>query len=143
MTSLRVPMTSSSRSDRKSSVNRSSAVMSALLELDRALGTVGYRQASVACLARRHRPVAEDRPVALVVLAEQVGGEVVAAAVPLAALRVDVHSHRSAPVCRSGVTSIGFVTGRGENHPIPRVDRTAATGNRGDGQLLERLRGMS
>src|SRR5690348_12821757 len=137
MTSLRVPMTSSSRSDRKSSVNRSSAVMSALLELDRALGTVGYRQASVACLARRHRPVA------VVVLAEQVGGEVVAAAVPLAALRVDVHSHRSAPVCRSGVTSIGFVTGRGENHPIPRVDRTAATGNRGDGQLLERLRGMS
>src|SRR5690349_9262785 len=99
MTSLRVPTTSSSRSDRKSSVNRSSAAMSALLELDRALGTVGYRQACVVRLARRHRPVAEDRPVALVVLAEQAGGEVVAAAMPLAALGVDLHSHRWTPVC--------------------------------------------
>src|SRR5215469_4042048 len=110
MISLRVPMTSSSRSSRKSSLNRSSAAMSVLLDqLDRALGTVGHRQARVVHLARRHRPVAADRPVALVVLAEQAGGEVVAAAVPLTALGVDLHSHRSAPVCRSGVTSIGFV----------------------------------
>jgi hypothetical protein len=61
--------------------------MSHLLEkLDRAFGTVGRREARVVLLARRHGAIAEDLPVALVVVAEDAGGEVIAAAVPLAAL---------------------------------------------------------
>src|SRR5262249_41785760 len=100
MASLIVPMTSSSRESRKSSVNRSSAAMSALLEqVDRALGAVGCRQARVALLARRHDAVAEHLPVTLVVLTEQVGGAVVAAAVPLTALGADLDFHCGVLVC--------------------------------------------
>ena len=44
-------------------------------------------------VARRHDAVAEYRPVALVILAEQAGGEVIAAAMPLAAGGIDVHLH--------------------------------------------------
>jgi hypothetical protein len=59
--------------------------MSGLLEdFDRALGTVGYREAGVVLAALGYDSVTKDRPVALVVLAEQIGGQVVAAAVPLA-----------------------------------------------------------
>src|SRR5437016_5083029 len=80
--------------------------MSRLLEdLDRALGTVGLGQTCLALFARRHGAVAEQPAVALVVLAEQVRDEVVAAAVPLAALGADLHLHRVGPVCavcRSG-----------------------------------------
>src|SRR5262249_57635146 len=91
MDSVIVPMSSSSRESRKSSVNRSSAAMSALLEqIDRALGAVGCRQARVALFARRHDAVAEHLPVTLVVRTEQVGGTVVAAPVPLAAVAADL-----------------------------------------------------
>jgi hypothetical protein len=68
--------------------------MSCLLEeLDCVFGTVELGQARVAGLARRDGPVAEDLPVAFVVVAEQARGEVVAAAVSLAALGVDLHFH--------------------------------------------------
>src|SRR5262245_40351110 len=76
-----------------------------LKDLDRALGTVGLRQTCLALFARRHGAVAEQPAVALVILAEQVRDEVVAAAVPLAALGADLHFHRVVPVCavcRSG-----------------------------------------
>src|SRR5262249_61018662 len=103
-------MTSSSRESRKSSVNRSSAAMSALLEqVDRSLGAVGCRQARVALFARRHDAVAEHLPVTLVVRTEQVGGAVVAAAVPLAALGADLNLHCGVLVCavRPNVTPGG------------------------------------
>src|SRR5262249_61268414 len=100
MASLIVPMSSSSRESRKSSVNRSSAAMSALLEqIDRALGAVGCRQARIALFARRHDAVAEHLPVTLVVRTEQVGGTVVAAPVPLAAVAADLDLHGVVPVC--------------------------------------------
>jgi hypothetical protein len=68
--------------------------MSALLEeLDRVFGTVQNRQACVLLLIRRHGAVAEDLPVALVVISEQARGEVVAAAVPLAELGIDLYFH--------------------------------------------------
>src|SRR5215471_7485289 len=104
MASLIAPMSSSSRESRKSWVNRSSAAMSALLEqIDRALGAVGCRQARVALFARRHDAVAEHLPVTLVVRAEQAGGAVVAAAVPLAALGADLDFHCPVLVCAVGV----------------------------------------
>jgi hypothetical protein len=50
-------------------------------------------------LARRHYALAEDLPEALVVVAEQVGGEVIAATMPLATLGVDLQLHWAVPVC--------------------------------------------
>src|SRR2546421_2629198 len=98
MISLRVPRGWSARASRKSWANRSPAVMSRLLaDLDRALGTVGHRQPCLALLVPRHHAVAEDRSVALLVLAEQTRSEIVAAAVPLAAVRIDLHFHCAVP----------------------------------------------
>src|SRR5260370_22427979 len=92
-------MASSWRVSTKSSVNRSSAVMSRLLEhVDRAFGTVEHRQACTVLFAWQHGALADDRPVALVVRAEQTGSEVVAAAVPLAALGVALYFHCRVPV---------------------------------------------
>src|SRR5215470_18026867 len=68
-------------------------------EVDRAFGAVGRRPAGLVLLARRHGAVAEDRPVALVVVAEQAGDEVIAPAVPLAAFGVDLHFQCVVPVC--------------------------------------------
>ena len=63
---------------------------------------VRRRKASVTLPSRRHAAVARDRSVALVVLAEQVGRDVVAAAVALAAAGADLHLHRTFPSpCRS------------------------------------------
>src|SRR5213592_4535482 len=74
--------------------------MSRLLkEVDRAFGAVGHGQTCLAFLAWRHDAVAEDLFVALVVVAEQAGDEVITAAVPLAAVGVDVHFHCVVPVC--------------------------------------------
>jgi hypothetical protein len=68
--------------------------MSSLLkELDRVFGTVESRQACVVLRVRRHGAVAEDLPIALVVISEQAGGQVVAAAVPLAEPGIDLHFH--------------------------------------------------
>src|SRR5262249_14634296 len=81
-----------------------------LKDLDRALGTVGLGQTCLALLAPRHGAVAEQPAVALVILSHQVRDEVVAAAVPLAALGADLHFHRVAPVCavcRSGLVKPG------------------------------------
>ena len=61
--------------------------------------TEDFREAGVVLLAGRDGAVAQDLPVALVVRAEQVVREVVAAAMPLAAAGIDVHLHRVAPVC--------------------------------------------
>src|SRR5437773_129489 len=100
MISLRVPRGWSARASRKSWAKRSPAVMSRLLaDLDRTLGTVGHRQPCLVFLVRRHDAVAEDRSVAFVVLAEQTRGQVVAAAVFLAAPGVDLHFHCAVPVC--------------------------------------------
>src|SRR5215475_16029460 len=101
MISLRVPGAGPVRRSRDSRLKRSSAAMSALLkDLDRAFGTVGLGQPRLALLARRHGAVAEQPAVALVILAEQVRDEVVAAAVPLAALGADLHFHRVVPCLR-------------------------------------------
>src|SRR5260370_40451240 len=61
-------------------------------------GAVERRPAGVLLLVRWHGAVTQDRPVALVVITEQAGGEVVAAPVPLAPLRIDLYLHRVAPV---------------------------------------------
>src|SRR5215469_15938463 len=97
-------------------MKRSSAVMSGLLEqLDRVLGTVKDRQARLVLAARRHGAVAEYLAVALVVRAEQCGSEVVAAAVPLAALGIDVHFHWAIPVCAGSRLGARPVTTRLSN----------------------------
>ena len=91
--SLRVPADPRSRLRQLPSAKRSSLAMSEPLdELDRLLGTVQHGKAGVVLLARRHGAVAQDLPVALVVLTEQARSKVVAATVPLA-----VTSGRSVP----------------------------------------------
>jgi hypothetical protein len=87
--------------------------------LDRAFGTVGRGPARVTLVARRHDAVAEYRPVALVVLAEQAGGEVIAAAVPLAAGGIDVHLH-------GGFTHIPIMTTAPSRAVPPEAGQGAA-----------------
>src|SRR5271169_4071188 len=90
--------------------------MSPLLEkLDCAFGTVQDRQACVVLLVRRHGAVVEDLPVAFVVVPEQAGGEVVAAAVPLAEIGIDLHFHCAAPVCVVRAAGARAVTSRESN----------------------------
>src|SRR5258707_15089760 len=73
--------------------------MSVLLEeVDRALGTVRDGPACLLPFVRRHPPGAENLPVALAVLAEKLRNEVVAAAMTLAALRVDPQLHHVIPL---------------------------------------------
>jgi hypothetical protein len=67
-------------------------------ELNRMLGTIQRREVGVMPLARRHGAVAQNRPVALVVVTEQAGREIVAAAVPLAAPGVNLYLHRDIPL---------------------------------------------
>src|ERR1700680_3256171 len=86
-----------------------------LEEADRPLWTVGRREACFRHLARRHDAVAENRPVALVVVAEQAGGDVVAAAVPLATPGVNVHLHCALPVCAVRPAGARAVTTRVSN----------------------------
>src|SRR6516225_6653696 len=102
MISLRTPHSSSESGGWE--VKRSSAVMSG--HLDRAFWAVGRGPAGRVLEARRYHAVPQDLPVAFFVVAEELGGEVVAAAVPLAALRIYPHLHCGAPVwCRGiGVT---------------------------------------
>jgi hypothetical protein len=50
-------------------------------------------------MARRHGSAAENRPVALVVLAEHVRGEVVTATMSLATFGVDLYFHCLVPIC--------------------------------------------
>jgi hypothetical protein len=72
--------------------------MSALLgKLNRVLGTVRDRQESVLLLVRRHGALTQNPPVSLGILPEQVRGEVVAAAVPLALVGVDLNFHCVTP----------------------------------------------
>src|SRR5580692_12877436 len=101
MISLRVPSISSSPVSGVSWVNwvkRSSTAMSPLLEqLDGVLGAVENGQAGVALRLGRHGAVGQNLPVALFVVSEQAGGEVVAAAVPLAEPGIDLHLHCAAP----------------------------------------------
>src|SRR5437588_10289476 len=99
MTSLMVPITSSSRASRKSSVNRSSAAMSRLLDVDRVFRAVQCRQAGVVLLARRARAVTEHGPVALVVVTEQAARQLVAPPTALTALGIAPHTPRAAPAC--------------------------------------------
>jgi hypothetical protein len=74
--------------------------MSGLLEeVDRSFRAVGHGEARLAVFARRHYAVAEDLPEAFVVVAEQVGGEVIAATMTLATLGVDLQLHWAVPVC--------------------------------------------
>jgi hypothetical protein len=81
-------------------VKRSSTLISGLLEeVDGAFRAVGPREAGPALLARRHHTLAQDFPVTLVILAEQVGREVVAPAVSLAEFSVDSDFHCVLPVC--------------------------------------------
>jgi hypothetical protein len=57
------------------------------------LRAVERRAAGVVLLLWRHDAVAEHLPVTLLVLAEQAGGEVGAASVPLAEAGVDLRFH--------------------------------------------------
>src|SRR5580704_6523411 len=96
--SLRVPVCCSSRCSRSSWLKRSSMLMSGLLENeDRRLGAVGGGQACPLLLVGWDYAVAESLAVALVVRAEQLGGEVVAAAMALAAVGINVHFHVAPP----------------------------------------------
>src|ERR1700722_1261016 len=98
MTSFLVPC-SSSPGSRGSRLKGSSMAMSALLgQFDRLLGAVEHGQARVVLRLMRHGAVAEDLPVALVVVTEQAGGEVVTAAMPLTELGIDSQFHCAAPV---------------------------------------------
>jgi hypothetical protein len=67
-------------------------------ELDRVLGTVQRRKAGIMLLGRRHGAVAQNHPVSLLVVTEQTRRKVIAPAVPLAALGVDLHSHWDIPL---------------------------------------------
>src|SRR5436309_15721412 len=75
-------------------------VISVLLDdVDGLLRAVGRGEACVLLPARRHSTIAGQRGVAVLVLAEQVGSEVVATAVALATFGVDPHSHETVPIC--------------------------------------------
>src|SRR5215469_3178611 len=67
-------------------------------EVDRPFGAVGDGEACVALLVRWHVAVAENLAEALVVVAEQVGNKVIAAAMTLTTLGVDPHLHRAVPL---------------------------------------------
>jgi hypothetical protein len=60
---------------------------------DRPLGAIGHREVCFVVLAWRDEAIAEDPPVPFVVVAEQARGDVIAAAVPLAAPGVDLYLH--------------------------------------------------
>ena len=77
-------------------MNRSTAVMSG--HLDRVLGAVDHGQPRVTFGVRRHGPVAEDLPVSLFVVAEQIRGEVVAATVTLTAFGIYLYLHCAIPL---------------------------------------------
>jgi hypothetical protein len=64
---------------------------------DRPLGAIGHREVCFVVLAWRDEAIAEDPPVPFVVVAEQARGDVIAAAVPLAAPGVDLYLHCAAP----------------------------------------------
>src|SRR5215467_4013195 len=99
MISLRVPMGSSSTVSRTSLGKRSSTVMRGLLtKFDCALRAVRHRQASVVFPVGRHDAVAEDHPVSLLVIAEQVRRPVVTATMALTARGVDMQLHCVTPV---------------------------------------------
>src|SRR5260370_23506689 len=73
--------------------------MSVRLEaVGRALGAVRARRACLLHLVRGHHAGAENLPVAFAVLAEKLRNEVVAAAMTLAALRVDPQLHHLIPL---------------------------------------------
>src|SRR5580698_3857506 len=96
---LRVPTSTSARGSRNSRGKRSSTVMSGLLQqVDRAFRAVGSGEPRFLLLAVRHDAGAEDLPEALVVVPEQVGRKVVAAAVALAATGVYLQFHRAVPI---------------------------------------------
>jgi hypothetical protein len=67
-------------------------------EINRVFGTIQCRKAGIMLLARRYGAVANNRPVALVVITEQAGRKVVAPAVPLAATEVDLHLQWDIPL---------------------------------------------
>src|SRR5262245_42655628 len=69
-----------------------------LTELDGAFRAVRHRQASVVFPAGRHDAVAEDHPVSLLVIAEQVRRPVVTPTMALAARGVDMQLHCVTPV---------------------------------------------
>src|ERR1700733_9151557 len=108
--SLRVPSGTSSGRSLKSRANRSSTVMSGLLEeFDRAFRAVGNRETSLALLVGRDYAVTEDRAQAFLVVTEQVRGEVVAPAVPLADVGVDLQLHCASSLwaCSVWAVSVG------------------------------------
>jgi hypothetical protein len=74
-------------------MNLSSTVTSGLLDADGALRTVQYGETGPRLCLRRHDTVTDDPAVTLVVVGEQIGGQVIATAVALAALGVDPHLH--------------------------------------------------
>src|SRR5580704_13375975 len=94
MISLRVPSGSPPSGGSGSRLKRSSMVMSGLPdEVDRLFGAAEHGAAGVGHGARRDHAVTEHGPVALAVLAEQSGRQVVAPPVSLTALSVYPQFH--------------------------------------------------
>src|SRR5580700_159932 len=128
MISLRVPSGSSPAVSRKSWLKRSSTLMSLFLQhADRAFRAVGRRQPCFLLPAWRNDAVAPDLPIALVVLAEQVRGQVVAAAMPLAAVGVDLQFHGVTPVLWPGPGEAGDHPGE-QRSPLLGADRMQVRG---------------
>src|SRR5580698_1944826 len=123
--SLLFPSTSSSDWSSSLRMKRSSTVMSALLDqLDRAFRAVGHSQPGFAFLLRRYDAVSEDLAEALIVVTEQIGGQVVATAVPLALPGVDQQLHCAVPVC-AGAVCAGVAGTAPAVRPSPRTIRVS------------------
>jgi hypothetical protein len=67
-------------------------------EFDRLLGAVEHRTPGVVLLAWRYCALAQHSPVTLVIVTDEAGREVIAAAVPLAPPRVNPQFHQTFPL---------------------------------------------
>jgi len=106
-------------------------MLSLLEQYDGAFGAVEGGQAAIALRIRRHGGVGKYVPVTLVVVSEQAGGKVVAAAVPLAELGIDLYLHRAAPVCP-------VVTAGARASESPRSDYSLYSSATASGQISYR-----
>src|SRR4051812_21963740 len=83
----------------------SSPLACLVVDADRVLGAVGDRQARLVFEVRRHRAVADDDGLAVVVDVEQLGRQRIAPVVPLALLGIDPYLHATSVRARRAVAS--------------------------------------
>src|SRR5215212_1919639 len=94
-----------------------SSPLACLVDADRVLRAVGDRQSRLLLEVRRHRAVADDDGLAVVVDVEQLGRQRVAPVVPLALLGIDPYLHaRSVRARRAVATAV---------HTLPRCRRSS------------------